>query len=73
MRRVDEAAVISFKDGLEQLVLALVAALESNPRVELRRGAEVVSLRPAEDGQSLEVRPCFLLCSFSFSCFCSWG
>ena len=73
VRRVDEAAVISFKDGLEQLVLALVAALESNPRVELRRGAEVVSLRPAEDGQSLEVRPCFLLCSFSFSCFCSWG
>ncbi|THH10335.1 hypothetical protein EW146_g8401 [Bondarzewia mesenterica] len=54
--RVKKAAVLSFKDGLEQLVTALVEALEKNDRVQLRKGTEVVALSQDSESKAVEIR-----------------
>jgi len=52
---IKNASVISFKDGIEQLVGALVGALEKMPNVELRKDTAVTALSQDKDTKSIEV------------------
>ncbi|KAI0066873.1 Protoporphyrinogen oxidase [Artomyces pyxidatus] len=55
-RQVARAAIISFKDGLETIVTALVSALEGFDNVTLRKETEVLSLGQDDTSKSFEIR-----------------
>ncbi|KAA1472505.1 Protoporphyrinogen oxidase [Dentipellis sp. KUC8613] len=55
-KTMKNAAVFSFRDGIEELITALVHALEEKPRVELKTGVDVAGASLDSETNLFEIR-----------------